>query len=65
MTIDGVIDSVDSWFIGAGEHEDASFDQLKAADAMLLGRKTFQGLAGVWPSMSDDCGFADRVNAGW
>ena len=63
MTIDGVIDSTDSWFIGEGEHEDASFDQLKAADAMLLGRKTFQGLAGVWPSITDDRGFAARVNA--
>ncbi|HKA68632.1 MAG TPA: dihydrofolate reductase family protein [Actinomycetes bacterium] len=63
MTIDGVIDSTDSWFIGAGEHEDASFDQLKAADAMVLGRKTFLGLAEVWPSITDDRGFATQVNA--
>lgn len=63
MTIDGVIDSTDSWFIGEGEHEDASFHQLKAADAMVLGRKTFLGLAAVWPSITDDRGFATRVNA--
>jgi dihydrofolate reductase len=27
------------------------------------GRKTYQGLARVWPTITDDRGFADRVNA--
>jgi dihydrofolate reductase len=39
-----------------------SFDQLLAADAFLLGRKVYEGLASVWPTISDDTGFADRVN---
>jgi dihydrofolate reductase len=62
MTLDGVIDSTE-WFEPGGEDEAASFDQLFAADALLLGRKTYEGLAGVWPSMSDQIGFADRVNS--
>ncbi len=63
MTVDGVIDQTDRWFIPHGEHEDESYDQLFAADAFVLGRKTYQGLARVWPTITDDRGFADRVNA--
>jgi hypothetical protein len=28
MTVDGVIDQTDRWFIPEGEHEDESYDQL-------------------------------------
>lgn len=63
MTVDGVIDQTDRWFIPEGEHEDESYDQLFAADAFVLGRPTYQGLARVWPTITDDRGFADRVNA--
>lgn len=41
MTIDGVIDHDDEWFIGQAEHEDAGFDELRSADTLLLGRKTY------------------------
>lgn len=40
MTIDGVIDHSEEWFIAEGEHEDAGFDELRSADMLLLGRKT-------------------------
>jgi dihydrofolate reductase len=66
ITIDGVIESPspDSWYIAEGEHEEsASLDQLLAADDLLLGRKTYEGLAAVWPEITDDRGFADRVNS--
>jgi dihydrofolate reductase len=43
MTVDGVIDQTDRWFIPEGEHEDESYDQLIAADAFVLGRPTYQG----------------------
>jgi dihydrofolate reductase len=61
MTLDGVIDPIE-WFEPGDEDEEASYDQLFAAEAMLLGRKTYEGLAGVWPGMSDPHGYADRVN---
>jgi dihydrofolate reductase len=64
ITVDGVIGpSPQDWAILQGEGERYKFDQLLAADAFLLGRKTYKGLASVWPTMTDDTGFADRVNS--
>ncbi len=63
MTVDGVIDQTDGWFMAEGEHEEHGFDQLLAADALLLGRKTYEGLAAVWPNITDTHGFADRMNS--
>jgi dihydrofolate reductase len=39
------------------------FDELVASDAMLLGRVTYQGFAAAWPEMTDEAGFADRMNS--
>ena len=38
-------------------------DELREADALLLGRKTYEGFAAAWPSMTDEQGFADRMNS--
>jgi dihydrofolate reductase len=38
-------------------------EELFAADALLLGRKTYEGFAAAWPSITDDEGFADRMNS--
>jgi dihydrofolate reductase len=63
MTVDGLIE-VGDWFQQGGEDDThGSFDQLFAADAMLLGRKNYEGLAAFWPTATDDHGFADRVNS--
>jgi len=62
ITLDGVIGpSPEGWAILEGEGERYKFDQLLAADAFLLGRKVYEGLAGVCPTITDDTGFADRV----
>ncbi|MFC4589392.1 dihydrofolate reductase family protein [Sphaerisporangium corydalis] len=37
-------------------------DQLFASDLLILGRVTYDIMAGSWPTMSDDVGFADRMN---
>lgn len=37
-------------------------DELMASDAQLLGRVTYQGFAKAWPSMTDEAGFAARMN---
>jgi dihydrofolate reductase len=38
-------------------------DELMATDAMLLGRVTYEGFAKAWPTITDDAGFADRMNS--
>ena len=38
-------------------------DELFAADALLLGRVTYQGFAKAWPSIKDEEGFADKMNS--
>jgi len=47
-----------------GEEGDKfKFDELMAADAQLLGRISYDGFAAAWPTMTDDVGYADRMNS--
>ena len=45
------------------ELETFQHDLLMASDALLLGRLTYEGFAGAWPTMTDETGFADRMNS--
>lgn len=64
ITVDGVIGpDPGEWGIFEGEGERFKLDQLLAADAFLLGRKVYEGLAAYWPNATDDTGFAERTNS--
>jgi dihydrofolate reductase len=38
-------------------------DETLEAGALLLGRVTYEGFAAAWPSMTDEQGFADKMNS--
>lgn len=45
------------------EAEKYKYDELFSCDALLLGRVTYDGFAAAWPAMTDETGFADRMNS--
>jgi dihydrofolate reductase len=45
------------------EGEKFKLDETLEAEAQLLGRRTYEGFAAAWPSMTDDVGFADKFNS--
>jgi dihydrofolate reductase len=70
ITIDGVIDASDGWFKPSGAEEvdqtdiiSAQREQRNGADAVLMGRVTFEQMRGYWPLQTDDeSGVADYLN---
>jgi dihydrofolate reductase len=64
ITLDGVIeDPAWSFDFNRGEEgENFKGDELKAADAHLLGRITYQGFAKAWPTMEGTGWFGDKMN---
>jgi dihydrofolate reductase len=64
VSLDGVFDEPGAWSFPFWTEEAARWkhDELFAADAQLLGRRTYEGFAAAWPTMTDEAGFADRMN---
>jgi dihydrofolate reductase len=71
ITLDGVIDASEGWFAPSGG--DAEIDtadlaavqreQREGADAVLLGRLTYEEFAAYWPKQTDDTtGVTDYLN---
>ena len=70
ITLDGVIDAAEGWFMPAGDEDTDQSDviaalaeQREAADAFLTGRPTFEQMRGFWPQQTDDeTGVSDYLN---
>jgi dihydrofolate reductase len=70
ITLDGVIDATEGWFVPAADAEidqsdliAALTEQREAADAFLVGRRTFEEMRGYWPRQTDDTtGVSDYLN---
>ena len=68
ITLDGVIDAAEGWFNpGDTDLSDvmaALEEQRNAADALVLGRQTFEDMRGYWPLRTDDTtGISDYLDA--
>jgi dihydrofolate reductase len=70
ITLDGVIDMAGGWFDPLSEDVDqsdivaATAEHREAADALLVGRNTFESFREFWPKQTDDpTGVSDYLNA--
>ncbi|TDC93861.1 dihydrofolate reductase family protein [Actinomadura sp. 7K507] len=60
ITLDGVIDMAGNWFDPLDPDVDqtditaANTEHQEAADALLVGRNTFESFRGFWPAQTDD-----------
>jgi dihydrofolate reductase len=65
MSLDGVVDHMDEWHFPYFGDDAAEFarQQLFASDALLMGRKTYEGFAEAWPKMEEETGeFGVKMN---
>lgn len=70
ITVDGVIDMTGGWFdplakdIDQSDITAATAEHRSGADALLVGRNTFEAFRGFWPNQTDDpTGVSDYLNA--
>ena len=68
MTVNGAFEapSPEEWLVLDADSGAVSLQQFYLADAMVLGRKTYEGLAAVWPQLAEDPTlgrYAGRMNS--
>ena len=57
VSLDGVVEDPGWTFQFPSEEQDSfKFDEMAAADALLLGRVTYEGFAAAWPQMEEETG---------
>jgi dihydrofolate reductase len=65
LSFDGVFEEPGRWS-GPFFNEEAQrfkFDELQATDALLLGRRTYEGFAAAWPTMQGTGEFGVKMNS--
>jgi dihydrofolate reductase len=60
VTVDGVMDQLEGWFDAGSGSAVHGLEQLRAADALVLGRETYEFLSGYWPQASGP--YAELIN---
>ena len=64
ISLDGVFEEPGHWSGPFFNDEARQFkwDELQASDALLLGRKTYEGFAAAWPTMPGTGEFGEKMN---
>jgi dihydrofolate reductase len=65
-SLDGYMDEPGTWTFPyfSAAISDFKLEELFAAEAMILGRVTYDGFSAAWPAMEDDeAGFGHRMNS--
>ncbi|UNB49750.1 dihydrofolate reductase family protein [Mycolicibacterium sp. YH-1] len=66
VTLDGAVEMLDNWFDPRLQDDDLLAEnrrQDEAADALLVGRQTFEDFRGYWPARTGDAtGITDYLN---
>lgn len=64
MTLDGAFDQMEQWFDADDPAVTRASEALVfGADAVLIGRESYEFFREYWPTQTDDRGFADHYNA--
>ncbi|MEV8512255.1 hypothetical protein [Dactylosporangium sp. NPDC051484] len=69
ITLDGVQENPQDWSLGFWSDEYGRYarDLLFAADALIMGRVTYEGFSETWPAVDDQgtptAGYASRMNS--
>jgi dihydrofolate reductase len=65
MSIDGAVQEPQRWTFDYRSEDLAQYahDLLFSADALIMGRRTYEVFSEAWPKATDDTGMADRINA--
>ena len=63
VSLDGVVNHMDKWHFDYidDESNELALEQIRAADAMLMGRKTYEVYAAAWPDRRGE--YPDAINA--
>ncbi|MEV6773429.1 dihydrofolate reductase family protein [Nocardia sp. NPDC051030] len=64
MTLDGKVDGIQDWAPAFNTDEAVKYhtELLADSDGLLLGRKTYDIFAAVWPSRAGQLAYADQLN---
>jgi dihydrofolate reductase len=64
-TLDGRVDEIRGWAVPYDDDGAAKYhtDLLTNSDGLLLGRKTYEIFAGLWPSLSGKLPYVDKLNS--
>ena len=65
VSLDGVMEAPDQWHlqfwhVAMGDYK---LEEVLTSGALLLGRVTSEGFAEAWPSVTDEVGFAEKMNS--